>query len=119
MKDLQVTTSKYSWGQTIGQFGFFCVTLQGNFSSKEMSQETSHIAQIVTAIPQGPIQPVLSFCESDLNKIHTAWNGKSLEKWRLFTKWNKWAIFVDAGVFGNAKAIEKPLISPEHILFEV
>lgn len=30
------------------------MTLQGNFSSKEMSQETSNIARAVTAIPLGP-----------------------------------------------------------------
>lgn len=40
--------------KTIGQFGFFPMTLQGNFSSKEMSQETSNIARAVTAIPLGP-----------------------------------------------------------------
>lgn len=45
---------------------------QGVFSRKEMSQEASDITEAANANPQGPIEPALSFCEKDLNKIHTA-----------------------------------------------
>lgn len=105
--------------KTIGQFGFFPMTLQGDFSSKEMSQETSDIAQAVTAIPPGPSNQYLASVKAILIKFTRHEMESPGEKSWVFTKWNKWAIFVDAGVFGNAKATEKPLISPEHILFEV
>lgn len=53
-------------------FRFFAMILQGVFSRKERSQEASDIPEAVTAIPYGPIEPALTFCERDLNKIHTA-----------------------------------------------
>lgn len=53
-------------------FAFFSMALQGVFGGKEMSQEASDITEATEAIPQGPIELALSFCEKDLNKIHTA-----------------------------------------------
>lgn len=96
------------------------MTLQGDFSGKEMSQETFDIARAVTAIPLGPSNQHLDSVKAILIKF-TQREMKSLgeKKSRVFKKWNKWAIFVNAGVFGNVKATENPLISPEHILFEV
>lgn len=61
--------SKYSCDKTIGQFGFFPMTLQGAFISKEMSQETSNIARAVTAIPLDPSNQHLASVKAILIKF--------------------------------------------------
>lgn len=46
--------------------------LQGAFGGKETSQEATDDPEALTVVPQGRMEPALSFCKRDLNKIHPA-----------------------------------------------
>lgn len=119
LKDLQVTTSKYHETKTTGQLGFFPMTLQGDFSSKEMSQETSNIAQAVTVIPPGPSNQYLASVKVILIKFTWCEMESLGEKGEFSQNEINEPSLLMQGCLENAKATEKPLISPEHILFEM
>ena len=122
MKDLQATLTKYSWSQTIDSLDNLNSSV---WFSKEILVAKKCLKRLLKSprlwLPslQAPSNQYLASMKAILIKFTQREMESLEEKWRVFTKWNKWAIFVNAGVFRNKKAIEKLLICPENILFEV